>query len=339
MSCYHPLNAIWLGNKPDGKKIIGFLGHPVNDDQQKIWYRGKFYDRSRLLQLPCGQCVGCRIDYSRQWANRCMLEKLYHDSCYFVTLTYDDDHVPQSWYADPETGEAHPSLTLNKRDFQLFMKRLRWHFAEDKIRFFMCGEYGSDTFRPHYHAILFGLHLSDLVVYKTVKQGGEFYTYYNSPSLQRCWCDKDGNPLGYVVVGEVTWESCAYTARYVMKKLKGKEAEFYKLHNIVPEFTLMSRKPGIARQYYDDHPEMFDYQYINISTPKGGRKFRPPRYFDKLYDVDCPEKSAELRELRKDLALKSQESKLSNTSLYLDELREVEEQNKSNKLKQLRRSL
>ena len=156
-----------------------------------------------------------------------------------------------------------------KRDFQLLMKRIRFKFSDDKIRFFMSGEYGSQTFRPHYHAILFGLHLDDLKPYKTVKEAGEYYTYYNSESLQECW------PYGYVVVGEVTWESCAYTARYVMKKLKGKEAKFYEEHNIQPEFTLMSRKPGIARRYYDEHPDIYEQDKINVSTPKGGKSFRP----------------------------------------------------------------
>lgn len=291
------------------------------------------------VQLPCGGCVGCRLDYSRQWANRCMLELQYHDSAYFCTFTYDDDHVPRSYYPDPETGEALPSLTLDKRDFQLLMKRIRRRFEDDKIRFFACGEYGGKTYRPHYHAILFGLHLDDLVPYKTVREGGELYTYYNSPSLQSCWCDSAGNPIGYVVVGQVTWESCAYVARYVMKKLKGKEALFYDAHGIAPEFTLMSRRPGLARQYYDDHPDVFDYNKINISTPKGGKSFKPPRYFERLFEDDQPEKSAELREIRKRLAADAQRAKLSRTSLDLQELLDVEESRQTNKAKKLRRLL
>lgn len=333
MSCFHPMNALCLGVNADGKKIIKFLGHPVNDDQKTVYYRGKYYPIEQLIKIPCGQCVGCRLDYSRQWANRCMLELQYHDSAYFCTFTYDDDSVPRTYYPDPETGEAIPAMTLQKRDFQLLMKRIRKRFPDDKIRFFSCGEYGSQTFRPHYHAILFGLHLNDLVFYKKVREGGQLYTYYNSPSLQSCW------PYGFVVVGEVTWESCAYTARYVMKKLKGKEAEFYDKHNIQPEFTLMSRKPGIARDYYDEHPDLFDYEKINISTPKGGKSFRPPRYFEKLFELDQPLRSAELKEMKKRMAIESQKAKLVHTSLTGDELLEVEEAAQVNKLKSLRRSL
>ena len=333
MSCYHPIYAVRIGTKENGKADLRMLGYRPDDRETYVTWHNHQYPRDALVPLPCGQCVGCRIDYSRQWANRCMLELGYHDSAWFATFTYDDDHVPRTYYPDPETGEAIPALTLKKRDFQLLMKRIRKRFGEDHIRFFMAGEYGSQTFRPHYHAILFGLHLDDLVPYKTVKEADQYYTYYNSPSLQECW------PFGYVVVGEVTWESCAYTARYVMKKLKGKEAKFYDSHNIQPEFTLMSRRPGIARQYYDEHPGLYDFDFINISTPKGGKRFRPPRYFDKLFEIDFPEKSAELKALRAKLAREAQEARLASTSLQSDELMQVQEDKLSNRLKSLRRSL
>lgn len=290
-----------------------------------------------LMKLPCGQCRGCRLEYSRQWANRCMLELQYHDSAYFVTLTYDDVHVPKSYYPDPETGEALTSLTLVKRDFQLFMKRLRRNFPDDHIRFFMAGEYGSETFRPHYHAIIFGLHLDDLVLYKKSPLG---FSYYNSKSLQKCWSDPEtGLPIGFAVVAEVTWETCAYTARYVMKKLTGKEAEFYTNFNIQPEFTLMSRKPGIARQYFDDHPGIYEHDFINVKTEKGGLKFRPPRYFDKLYDLEHPEEMQSIKDIRKKMAIEAQKAKLSRTSLSSDELLAVEERAFESKIKSLRRDI
>lgn len=101
----------------------------------------------------------------------------------------------------------------------------------------------------------------------------------------------------------------------------------------------MSRKPGIARQYYDENPHLYDFDYINISTPKGGKKFRPPRYFDKLFEIDFPEKSAELKELRKKLAIEAQKAKLQRTSLDSHELLQVQEDKQINRLKSLRRSL
>lgn len=329
MACYHPLTAIINPNSKtiNGKKSIRICG-PL-EDVSKV-------PADLLMKIPCGQCVGCRIQYSRQWADRCMLELQYHDSAYFVTLTYDDAHVPKSYYADPDTGEAFTSLTLVKRDFQLFMKRLRKRFSDDKIRFFMSGEYGSETFRPHYHAILFGLHLDDLVPYKQSQQG---FAYYNSPSLQKCWSDDEGNPIGFAVVAEVTWNTCAYTARYVMKKLTGKEADFYTKFNIQPEFTLMSRKPGIARQYFDDHPDIYKYDFINVKTEKGGLKFRPPRYFDKLYDVEHSDELQTIKDIRKKLAIEAQKAKLQRITVSPDELLAIEERSFERKIKTLRRPL
>lgn len=335
LACFHPLKAIDTGNLTEnGKKALRIVSDSWLMDFETR--NKKPFPADKILKLPCGQCSGCRIQRSREWANRCMLELQYHDSAFFVTLTYDDAHVPRSYYADPETGEAMTSLTLVKRDFQLFMKRLRKKFSDDKIRFFMAGEYGGQTFRPHYHAIIFGLHLDDLSLYKKSPQG---FSYYNSPSLQSCWCDLDGNPIGFAVVAEVTWETCAYTARYVMKKLTGDEAQFYTDFNIQPEFTLMSRKPGIARQYYDEHPEIYKKEFINVSTEKGGLKFRPPRYYDKLFDLEHPEEMAAIKDIRQKLAAEAQKAKLSKTSLSEEQYLEVQERTFENKIKSLRRSL
>lgn len=328
MSCYHPIFAY-------KSKTV----NPENGKSKIVFAPPREMSRWESVQLPCGQCIGCRMEYSRQWANRCMLELQDHDSAFFCTFTYDNDHVPTSFYPDPETGEAIPSLTLKKRDFQLLMKRIRRRFEDDHIRFYACGEYGGQTFRPHYHAILFGLHLNDLTPYKTVRLGDQYYTYYNSSKLSSCWLDDDGNPIGFVVVGEVTWESCAYTARYMLKKLKGKDAVFYDAHHIEPEFTLMSRKPGIARNYYVQNPGLFDFDFINIGTPKGGKKFRPPRYFEKLYEKDYPDEAIARKLRMKERGEKVLLSKLAKTTLEFDELLAVEEQNFTDRLKPLRRKL
>ena len=139
MACYKPLRAWQCAN---GDVVFAELGR---------------FDITRQLDLPCGQCVGCRLERSRQWAMRCLHEAKMHDRNCFVTLTYNNDNVP----AD---------RSLNYRDFQLFMKRLRFHFRGVPIRFYMCGEYGEDFGRPHFHACLFGLDFPD----KTRISGGEF---------------------------------------------------------------------------------------------------------------------------------------------------------------------
>ena len=217
--CYHPLKAFEIGKTESGKRKMKVCGYDVAMVYQLVpggpWYcsgdinPGSFFNRVvSFVTVPCGKCIGCRLEYSRQWANRCMLELQYHDSSYFVTLTYNEEHVPRSYYGNPETGEALPSLTLCKRDFQLFMKRLRKRFSDDTIRFFMCGEYGPTTFRPHYHAILFGLHLDDLVPFSRSEQG---FQYYTSESLQACWSvfsKSSVTPLAWgVEVAESRWKS------------------------------------------------------------------------------------------------------------------------------------
>lgn len=350
MACYHPLKAFPIGLTNTGKtqyKICSYEVHHVELTFGDKWIATKSEIKApsskrvvtEFIEIPCGQCTACRLEYSRQWANRCMLELQSHDSAYFVTLTYDDAHLPHSSYVDEETGEVLPSFTLVKRDFQLFMKRLRKRFPDDNIRFFACGEYGDKTFRPHYHAIIFGLHLDDLVFYKHLDRG---YNYYNSKSLQDCWSVRENGelvPIGFAVVANVTWETCAYTARYVMKKLKGKEAEFYERFAIYPEFTLMSRRPGIGRGFFDGHPGIFETSFITVGTEKGGLKFKPPRYYDKLFDLQYPDEMKEIKEQRRRLANEVVRSKLENTTNSYLELLAVEERNQKAKIKSLRREL
>lgn len=350
MSCYHPLKAFPIGLTESGKtdyKITSYETQLVYQTKSGSWIATDIdfppavavaFSRD-FVEIPCGKCIGCRLEYSRQWANRCMLELQYHKSAYFITLTYDDIHVPRSFYGDPETGEAKLSLTLRKRDFQLFMKRLRKRFPDSQLRFFAAGEYGSKTFRPHYHAIIFGLELPDLKVYK--QSNG--FVYYNSQILQDAWSivtPAGREPLGFAVAANVTWETCAYTARYVMKKLNGAEAQFYTDFNLEPEFSLMSRKPGIARQYYDEHMnDIYKHDEILISTDKGGRKFKPPRYYDALFDLDQPDQLAEIKEARQRAAEAAQKLKLSKTNLSYLQMLEVEERSKSDKIKRLERKL
>lgn len=334
MQCTSPVYAVKVGKKDNGKAAICMLGYRPADTDQYVSFGTplKQYPISDVIKLPCGCCTACRINRSAEWANRCLMELQYHDQAWFCTFTYDDLHVPMTYYPDPETGEAIPAMTLRKRDSQLLLKRIRKEFADDQIRFFGCGEYGDKTHRPHYHIILFGLHLDDLIPYKTQKLGDTFCTYYNSPRLQRCWKN------GYVVVGNVTWESCAYTARYVMKKQYGKAAEFYELHNIEPEFNHMSRKPGLGYQYFLDHPDCFKYEEINVSTPTGGKNFRPPKYFEKKYQEEKPDEYAKMKQRRLQQALKRQADMLSQTSLTSEELDEMSARRADNIKRKLKRS-
>lgn len=313
--------AVSTGLNANGKRDIRFCSGPTDWESVSPQYR---------LKIPCGRCIGCRLEYSRQWANRCMLELSYHDQSWFVTLTYDDDHVPVSAFAKNDDGEAAPALTLNPRDLELFWKRLRKAHPDDHIRYYACGEYGSSTYRPHYHAIVFGLSLDDLRPYKRSPQG---YDYFISDSLTQCWS------LGFVVVGRVTWETCAYTARYIMKKATGSDSVVYDTFNIVPEFVRMSRKPGIGYQYYVDHPDIYKYESINIPTEKGAMQIRPPRYYDKLFDLENPDEMAKIKAKRQHAALVSAFNKAQQTNLIEVDRLQVEESALTARLKSLERKL
>ena len=180
MSCYHPLYALPEYNPRTNKPYLTRNGKP----RYRIFKSDAVpWENPELIQIPCGKCIGCRLDYSRQWANRLMLESEYHDSAYFVTLTYNEGNLPLHYYVDGSTGEAFPAATLVKRDVQLFMKRLRKAFPDQHIRFYCAGEYGDESLRPHYHLILFGLKLDDLQFYARNND----FNYYTSSKLNKIW--------------------------------------------------------------------------------------------------------------------------------------------------------
>ena len=274
--------------------------------------------------LPCGHCMECRLEYSRQWANRMMLELSVLKKAIFLTLTYDDSHVPVSEWSpsvpppcflpckkqDVLLDQEYlvpSSLTLVKRDVQLFIKRLRKHFKDIKIRYYLAGEYGDVKYsqRPHYHAIIYGLSIDD---FKTCERGELCRTcscseekyrkcvksmlkvpcgknelgdrYFTSPLLESIWKN------GHILFSEVSWKTCAYVARYVTKKVNGSMSLDYVVRNVQPEFSLQSRRPGIGRLYLDRYPDVFDFSSINVSSPQGGLKMPIPKYFKRVMNTE-----------------------------------------------------
>lgn len=268
MTCYNPLSAWQRVDRfnSNGKRAIVFGEPPL---------RGQW----KQVQLPCGQCIGCRLAHSKMWAIRCVHESKMHKQNSYLTLTYNEDSVPWSNI----TGEQ----TLVKKHLQDFMKRLRFHLSKQdiEVRFFACGEYGETTYRPHYHVILFGYDPPDKIFYKISKDGNP---YYFSPFLDSVW------QHGTVIVADVTYESCAYVARYVTKKLTG-EAGKEKYEGIQPEFVNMSRRPGIAKEWFDKYyRDVYPYDEVIID----GRKLRPPRYYDSQYEVLDPVSLESIKEKR-----------------------------------------
>lgn len=247
MACYRPLRA-FKGSQGDGSKI-------------SIVFKRGDSPTGIAFDLPCGQCDGCRIERSRSWAIRCIHEsRLYSNNC-FITLTYNDEYLPFDG-------------TLVGFHFQRFMKRLRKRFGEG-IRFFMCGEYGEKHNRPHYHALLFNFDFPDKKFFKQ-KNGHNMYT---SEILSELW------PLGFHAIGDVTFESAAYVARYVMKKVTGEFADEH-YQGRKPEYTTMSRKPGIGKNWFEKYKSDV---YPCDEVMMNGKTYKPPRYYDKLLDIDNPE--------------------------------------------------
>jgi len=243
--CYHPLSA-WRGRNPGPSGKVGIVFR--KEDSCGV-----------SIELPCGQCIGCRLERSRQWAGRCMHEASLHECNSFVTLTYSDSNLPDSG-----------SLVL--RDFQLFCKRLRKRLGG--FRFFHCGEYGERLGRPHYHACLFGVDFPDRVLYNE-RNGVKLY---ESPLLNDVW------GLGFATVGDVTFESAAYVARYVCKKVTGESAGDH-YGDKKPEYVTMSRRPGIGREWF----EKFSAEvYPSDEVISRGRSCRPPRFYDSVFELAEP---------------------------------------------------
>lgn len=265
MPCFKPLTAFRTlkVNPSTGRRSLTF--NPI-----------KALREAGGLKLPCGQCIGCREDRAHNWAIRCSHEaKLSSASC-FLTLTYADEHCPQDY-------------SVKKRELQLFMGRVRDTLGPGK-RFFGCGEYGEEDGRPHYHVLGFNFDFS--ADRKFHRKRGDHHVF-RSAELEKLW------PYGFSEIGSVTAASAGYCAQYCVKKRTGAEADSYylrrspltgDLHQVEPEFSLMSRRPGIGTAWFDRFAsDAFPSDFIVVD----GRMVRPPKfYLDKLPDADSVEPSS-----------------------------------------------
>lgn len=261
MPCYHPITGY---RSKEGR-------NPETGAWPIVFNPKKGYTDLPVL-VPCGQCIGCRLEKSRQWAVRCVHEATLHQENCFITLTYNPKSLP-------------PNGSLDKRALTLFFKRVRKKFGEG-IRYFACGEYGEQLQRPHYHIIFFGFKPPDLKPW-SYKNG---IILYRSPAIEKLW------PFGFSTIGNVTFESCAYVSRYVLKKITGDKAEeHYKGRE--PEYIVMSRRPGIGREWLEKYKDdVYNYDYVVI---RGGIKCRPPRYYDKIYDSLNPDDMSTIKYRRR----------------------------------------
>lgn len=294
MACYSPLKAYKLVNRKtqSGKSVIVFSR------------KGLSHDAYVEMELPCGQCIGCRIDKSRQWALRSVHEaSLYGDNS-FVTLTYSPENLPPNG-----------SLTRGKgNDFQKFMKRLRKHEkgitavtgdngkVKYPIRFLQCGEYGDKLGRPHHHACIFNFGFPDKRLWNVVNGN----RYYRSELLEKLW------PHGHSIVGLLSWQSAAYVGRYVTKKVLGKAADNHyrrvdketgEVYYLEPEYCTMSNRPGIGHGWVQKYgnSDLYSKDYVTYD----GKKFRPPAYYDTVFERLGKKEKQELCEIKRKRQVKA----------------------------------
>lgn len=242
----------------------------------------------RIQEIPCGQCVECRLNYSRQWATRAMLEKKYwpENQCWFLTLTYSDEYLPINSAVDTETGEIVTGASLQKKDMQDFWKRVREHWnlynKTDKegniekygLKYLNAGEYGHENYRPHYHALVYGLPLNPMKI-KKIGNNDQGDAYFESFELDELW------GKGFVTVGQMTWQSAAYVARYTLKKAYGGNNDILLAMGKKPEFVSMSQ--GFAKRYFDEHKELiYHSDTVPVLNTKTGEFVKPPKNFDRM---------------------------------------------------------
>lgn len=260
MACYHPSEVAVE------RKLLG---------QRK----------ADFVTVPCGSCLGCRADQARQWMIRIVHEGLvtdYHKGRtippMFVTLTYEDKRIPENGSLAPE-------------DFRLFIKRLRRFNSGRRLTYYGCGEYGSVTDRPHYHAVLFGADFPDRIEY-TRRNGAPVWV---SEALGALW------PSGLHELTASTPATAAYVAGYVRKKVSKRYNRTHysrvnpltgELVEIQQEFSRMSRRPAIGRRWIEQFwRDVYPRDFVVIE----GRPMKPPRYYDKWMEDNQPEVMEEVR--------------------------------------------
>lgn len=268
------------------RQVFSLRGVTTSKGAKVIVWSQKEADASPFgyddFYLPCGGCLSCRLQYAKTWAIRCVHEASLHERNCFLTLTYSPSHLPSDF-------------SLHLDHFQDFMKRYRYYFGNG-IRYYHSGEYGDKFGRPHYHALIFGHDFDDKKFFKMSGKNKIFI----SPTLNDIWS------FGHCYIGEVTFQSAAYVARYCMKKVTGNAAiEHYctgvdqdtgEMFFRRPEYSTMSRREAIGKKWYS--------QFFNDVYPHGfliidGKRVVAPKYYDKLFARDFPDLFQELKTKRK----------------------------------------
>ena len=344
MPCYHP--RIRIENLTKWQKAAdGHLYHPARieqpDDIHERLEELKTIPNYKKAIIPCRQCIGCRLDYSREWANRGFLEAKKTEHNYFVTLTYDDDHKPYSEEITTSNGITYTDTNndwnghLNKEHLTDFLHDIRQIFKRDYnhtgIKFLSCGEYGGETQRPHYHLILFNAPFPADTMYHARLLNKNFY--WQNSIIERAW------NKGLSNITTATWDTIAYVARYVTKKIYGKESEEeYAQRGQTPEFIRMSR--GIGKDYYEANKErIWKDEEIIVKNTNGAVSQRIPNYFVKLLEKENEEKAKTYKKHRKKIAETNAKVKDQSFSMGRLEHLKIEERTHDQKALSLKRKM
>lgn len=342
MTCYSPRIRIEDLTKWE-TALDGHKYHPAKIEGTKELEKYDHYFSAghyKIIPIPCKECIGCKLDYSREWANRGYLESLDWEQNYFVTLTYNEENItipdeivtPNEFtFTIDDIEEIEWQGTLVPKELQDFMKRLRINMTrkygqKGPIRAMMAGEYGGQTKRPHYHLILFNLQLPAESFYEP-RIKWEKYTYYKNHIIDEAWQNK-----GFADICEANWNTMAYVARYITKKINGKQSEIhYGVQGQIKEFMHVSNRPGIARNYYEKNKdEIYQTDKIMIKNAKGIHYVKPPKYFDELYKKEHPREFERIKEIRRKRMLDQLRLKAKSTSLNRYEQLQIEKTTKEN---------
>ena len=313
MSCVKPLIRLYNPDDREKSGRVYSLARFSELSGKKLRYEDLMYN-PKVMLIPCGQCIGCRIRQREDWTTRIELEARDYpkEQVWFVTLTYDDDHVPGMLTRTGEImrkvqytwkpGESRPESVqiLLYEDIQKFLKRLRKAYR-GKLRYFVAGEYGEQTARPHYHMILYGWEPTDLKNLYKIHHNG----YYTSEWLSNLW------GMGQIQIAQAVPETYRYVAGYVTKKMyeiDGKKANaYYELGQTKP-FACMSLKPGLGDHYYQEHKaEIWRQGYIQCTN---GKQAQIPRYYEKQMEAENPERLWRIKQNRQRNAIQQKRLEL-----------------------------
>lgn len=354
MQCVTPMIRRYKqSNYKDGKIVPrsevmdGLLNHDTNHIRRYIKDVNRYnriHDLDDMYEIiPCNHCYACNLNYSAEWATRCMLEMADRPAgtCFWMTLTYDEEHLPlyeqfqcitkntyvdghiesdtENFYNDGTwTGSLEPDHVTQFIDTIRHYYRKKENGGIQDIKYFYCGEYGTQNHRPHYHLILFGAPLDTNDFYGTHVDGKFFKEHWKSKQIDKWW------KYGLHEVCVLEWSNAAYTTRYCMKKLceEPKSERIYASMGKIPEFVRMSK--GIGFKYYYDHiDEIYKTDSIAMKTVKGNTgAIKPPKAFDRKLEKEHPEEYERIKKERKKIAERAYNNELRiNTSSDLQKLK------------------